>query len=366
MLITTKTQPKGVLTLDQINYTPKSKKGQHLTYIDRQNIEMWIKDGHKPEEIGRLLGGRSKRTIYREIANGRVKLLNSDLTERIEYSADVAQKKHNYNATAKGPSLKIGKNYRLVQFIEDKIIKEKFSPSAALEEAKKEGYEVNICFKTLYNYIDEGVFPHLTNKDLPVKKKGKKHKYNHVRKALHCKGKSIEERPLEAEERKVFGHWELDTVVGKQRTKAVLMVMTERSTGMEIIRKIKSKSEECIVRELDRLERKLGSKNFRENFKTITCDNGCENLDFKGMEQSVLTNGKRMQVFYAHPYSAWERGSNENFNKLVRRFIPKGADITKYSKKYIAYIQHWINHYPRKKLNWKSSSELSFYTNSFA
>jgi len=179
----------------------------------RQNIEMWLKDGHKPEEIGRLLGGRSKRTIYREIANGRVKLLNSDLTERIEYSADVAQKKHNYNATAKGPSLKIGKNYRLVQFIEDKIIKEKFSPSAALEEAKKEGYEVNI---------------------------------------------------------------------------------------------------------------------------------------------------------YAHPYSAWERGSNENFNKLVRRFIPKGADITKYSKKYIAYIQHWINHYPRKKLNWKSSSELSFYTNSFA
>ena len=88
-------------------------------------------------------------------------------------------------------------------------------------------------------------------------------------------------------------------MVGKQKTKAALMVMTERSKGIEIIRKIESKSQECIVRELD----KLGTKKFRETFKTITCDNGCENLDFKGMERSVLTNIPRTQVFYAHPYT---------------------------------------------------------------
>ena len=78
-------------------------------------------------------------------------------------------------------------------------------------------------------------------------------------------------------------------MVGKQKTKAAFMVMTERLKGIEIIRKIESKSQECIVRELDQLEQKLGTKKFKKIFKTITCDNGCENLDFKGMERSVLT-----------------------------------------------------------------------------
>jgi len=349
--------------LSQLNYTPKSQKGQHLTYVERQKIEVLLKAGHKPEEIGRLLGGRSKRTIYREIAKGKVSLLNTDLSTRIEYSADVGQQKHDYEATGKGPRLKIGNNHTLVKFIENKIINENYSPGAALNEAKRQGLKVNFCVKTLYNYIDEGLFPRLTNKDLPVKKDLKKHKKHHVRAAVHCKGKSIEERPVEAECENIFGHWELDTVVGKLHTKTALMVMTERHTGIEIIRKIDSKTQECIVKELDKLERRLGSKKFRENFKTITCDNGCENLDFEGMERSVLTKGKRTQVFYAHPYSAWERGLNENFNKLVRRFIPKGVDIGKFSKQYIADIQYWINHYPRKKLGWKSASDLPFYTN---
>ena len=69
-------------------------------------------------------------------------------------------------------------------------------------------------------------------------------------------------------------------MVGKQKTKAALMVMTERSKRIEIIRKIESKSQECIVRELDKLERRLGTKKFKKIFKTITCDNGCENLLF--------------------------------------------------------------------------------------
>lgn len=289
--------------MSHLDYTPKSKKGQHLSYEERQKIEILLKAGHKPEEIGKLLGGRSKRTIQREIALGKVKLLNSDLTYRTEYSADAAQNKRNYNNTAKGPRLKLGANFKLIEFIENKIIKDKYSPAAALAEARKKGYEVNFCVKTLYNYIDEGLFVKLTNDDLPIKKIGNKRPYHHVRTAYTQKGKSIEERPEEAENKEIFGHWELDTVVGKLKTKSALMVMTERSKGIEIIRKIESKSQECIVRELDKLERKLGTKKFRETFKTITCDNGCENLDFKGMEKSVLTNIPRTQVFYAHPYT---------------------------------------------------------------
>ena len=345
--------------MSHLDYTLKNKKGQHLNYEERQKIEILLKAGHKPEEIGRLLGGRSERTIQREIALGKVKLLNSDLTYRTEYSADAAQNKRDFNNTAKGPRLKLGANFKLIEFIENKIIKDKYSPAAALAEARKKGYGVNFCVKTLYNYIDKGLFVKFTNDDLPIKKIGNKRPYHHVRAAYTQKGKSIEERPEEAENKEIFGHWELDTVVGKLKTKSALMVMTERSKGIEIIRKIESKSQECIVRELDKLERKLGTKKFRETFKTITCDNGCENLDFKGMEKSVLTNIPRTQVFYAHPYSAWERGANECANKLIRRFIPKGTDISKYPKKFIRFIQHWMNNYPRKKLAWLSPFDAS-------
>ena len=148
----------------------------------------------------------------------------------------------------------------------------------------------------------------------------------------------------------------MDTVVGKKGTSAVLLVLTERKTREEIIRKMKSKSQYCVVKEIDKIERKLGSKKFRETFKTITCDNGCENLDYEGIERSVLTKQSRTKVYYAHPYSAWERGSNENANKLIRRFIPKGVDIGEFSHERIKMIEHWINNYPRRIFGGMSSN----------
>ena len=129
-------------------------------------------------------------------------------------------------------------------------------------------------------------------------------------------------------------------------------------TRQEIIRKLQSKSQYCVVKELDKIERKLGSKTFRETFKTITCDNGSENLDCEGIERSVLVQENRTEVYYAHPYSAWERGSNENANKLIRRFIPKGADIGEFSPEEIEMIEHWINNYPRKIFDGQSSNML--------
>ncbi len=329
-----------------------------ISYGERRQIEILVKAGHKTKEIAELLGGRSERTIRREIARGTVELLNSDLKTRKEYSADAAQSDYDKKAKAKGPRLKIGKNFALIEFVEDIIIKERYSPYSALEKAKKRNIPVNICLKTLYNYIDQGLFLKLTNKDLPVKKKAPKRDYNHVRRANNHNGTSIEERPESVETRADFGNWELDTVVGKQGTKSVLMVMTERSLNSEIIRKIANKSEACIVAELNKLERKYGSKKFREIFKTITCDNGCENLDYVGMERSVLIKGQRTKIYYAHPYSAYERGSNECANKLIRRFIPKGSDISKFTKKQIKYIENRINNYPRRMFGGYSSADL--------
>ena len=346
--------------MDRLNNNTNKGKGKHLNYEKRLKIEALSKAGLKSEKIGAIIGC-SGRAIRYELGKGKVQLLNSDLTTRKEYSADVGQQKHEYAGTGKGPSLKIGSDYKLVAYIEKKIIKEKMSPYAVAECVKQEKgkFQTTICSKTIYNYIDAGLFPHLTNKHLPVKKKAKKRNYDNIRTATNNKrGTSISERPKEIEKRKEFGHWEMDTVVGKSGTKEVLMVMTERKTLREIVRKIPSKSQYCIVKELDKIERKMGSKRFRETFKTITCDNGCENLDFEGIERSVLTKSKRTKVYYAHPYSAWERGSNENANKLIRRFILKGADIGKFSHERIKMIEHWINNYPRRSLNGLSSNRL--------
>ena len=269
--------------------------------------------------------------------------------------------KHDYNGTGKGPGLKIAKDYELVDFIEKEIKYGKKSPYAVAEEINqnRDKFKTEISYKTIYNYIDEGLFPNLTNKDLPVKKQVKKRGYHHIRTAItNRKGTSISECPREVENRIEYGHWEMDTVVGKQGTKAVLLVLTERKTRQELIFKMSSKSQKCVVQKLDRLERKMGSKKFRETFKTITCDNGCENLDYEGIERSCLTEKARTKVYYAHPYSAWERGTNENANKLIRRFIPKGADIRKFSLERIKMIENWINNYPRRILHGLSSNML--------
>ena len=164
--------------------------------------------------------------------------------------------------------------------------------------------KTSVCYKTVYNYLDNDLFLNISNKDLPVKKGGKKRKYHHIRKTYNnVKGRSISERPPEIESRQEYGHWEMDTVVGKSGTKAALLVLSERKTREELIFKLKSKSQSEVHRYLDRLERKHG-RHFSENFKTITCDNGCENLDFASIEKSIRNKEQRTKVYYAHPFSA--------------------------------------------------------------
>ena len=159
--------------MDRLNYTSKREKGKHLNYEERIKIETLSKIGMKSEKIAAEIGC-SGRTIRRELAKGRTELLNSDLTTRTEYSADRGQKSHDYAATAKGAMLKIGKDYKLVKEIERLIIKEKMSPYAAAQSIKNSGkFTTVLSYKTIYNYIDLGLFPNLTNKHLPVKKNGK-------------------------------------------------------------------------------------------------------------------------------------------------------------------------------------------------
>lgn len=345
-----------------INNNTKDTKYKHLTERERYKIEAYLKDNKKAWQIAELLG-KSERTIQREIKRGTVILLDSELREYKAYCADTAQRKYYENAANKGRGYKIGNDHKLVEYIERKIIDEKHSPDAVIGRLKLEGnrFKTTICTKTLYNYIDAGLFLNLTNKDLPVKKDGKKRTYRRTRVALkNLKGTSIEERPKEIENRDEYGHWEMDCVVGGQKKgKAVLLVLSERKSREEIMFKMKGKTQECVKKAKDSLERKLGYNQFAETFKTITVDNGSEFLDFKGIETSIKRKGKtRTKVFYAHPFSSWERGTNENTNKLIRRFIPKGSCIDDIPLSMIKYIENWLNNYPRRILGYRTPNEV--------
>jgi IS30 family transposase len=250
----------------------------------------------------------------------------------------------------------------LARHIEQKIGQEGWSPNAVIGRIKAQGlrFETTLCTKTVYNMIDRGDFLHITNKNLPVKKDGIKRGYNKVYKIAlkNTKGRSIEERPPEVKGREEQGHWEMDCVVGKKGTSASLLVMTERSSRKEIITKLPSKTQASVIDAINALEMKHRT-DFSQIFKSITVDNRSEFLDMQSIERSFIHDGlKRTTCYYVHPYSSWERGNNENANKLIRRFIPKDSDIGQYTDDNIKRIEHWMNNYPRRILGYKTANHF--------
>ena len=174
---------------------------------------------------------------------------------------------------------------------------------------------------------------------------GKKHK-----KKL---GKNITERPSNINNREEFGHWEVDTVVGeKSKYESVLLTIVERKTRNAIIHKIASKTDEAVTEALNSIRTIYGDK-FSDIFKTITSDNGSEFADLSILEAETDT-----KVYFTHPYSSFEKGTNECHNGLIRRFIPKGKRISDYSSDDIIFIEEWMNTLPRKILNYKTLEEL--------
>lgn len=304
-----------------------------------------------------------RSTIYREIKRGQYEHLNSDYTVEKRYSPEIAQKHCDENLQVRGTQLKIGNDYKYAEYIEKKIIEENYSPEAVLGELRVQNrakdFSVSICIRTLYNYIDKGVFLNLTNKNLPVKR-NKKRGYKKVRVQKRASvGTSIEERPEYIKDRKEFGHWEMDSVVGKRgKSKNTLLVLTERKTRNEIIFKLPDHSAAEVVKAVDRLEITWGSM-FSNVFKTITVDNGTEFSYFNELERSCTKpDEKRTRVYYCHPYSSWERGSNENNNKMVRRIVPKGTNFDDMTDDEVLDMQIWINGYPRRIHDYHSAAEL--------
>lgn len=297
----------------------KGRRFSHLRWKDRLKIERMLKEGHKVKEIAAALHVDST-TIYREIKRGKTVQRTTELIDREIYCPDVAENKYRANLAAKGPALKLGNDYKLAAYIEQKIVEERYSPEAVLLKIKEERltFSVTLSKWTLYSYITKGVFLGVTNKNLPRKGKKKNKGYRKVRAAHLPQGDSIEDRPEEIAERAMPGDWEMDTVVSCKKDAARLLVLTERM--------------------------------FRRIFRTITVDNGSEFADCEGMERSCLTKRARTHIYYCHPYSAFERGSNENANSLIRRWLPKGTKLSEVSQAEIKQIQIWMNNYPRMVL----------------
>jgi len=337
-----------------------SRKGKHLTREERIVMERMSRGGRPPLDIAAVLG-RHRRTIERELRKGRVKHLDSELRTHYVYSSDRGQDLSDLNATAKGPALKLASHHETAEFIRYRIVEHKESPDVVAYRMRKAGLEGAVCTKTLYNYIDQDVIPGVSNESLWEKRKRRKQLKHSVRRVVKriARGQSIEQRPQEVESREQFGHWEMDLVAGPiAASKAALLTLVERCHRCTIIRKIPDKTQKSVLKALREIEREYGPQLFRRIFKTITVDNGSEFLDFKTLESSAFSKQQRTRIFYAHPYASWERGSNENANRIVRRFVAKGRDIAHFTKQTISATETWINNYPRRILNFKTPSEL--------
>lgn len=335
----------------------KKKGTKNLTRTQRLQIETLYNAKIPKKEIAKRVGV-CIRTIHYELKRGAYEHLSKTtnfwygtrIKKTIKYSSNLAQQRYEHNCTSKGRPLKVGKDFAFIHYIEKRCQEEKISPCAVLGQIKRENmpFKTNISKTTLYRYIADGLFENL-------KLEKRKQKYKHVAIKRVSKGTSIEKRPIEIKQRNTFGHWEMDCVCGSNKT--TLLVLSERLTRKEIIFKMESQKCVNVISCLNKLERRFGRK-FKQVFKSITMDNGSEFADYIGIEKSIYGKGKRTTTYYCHPYCSSERGTNERLNREIRRLIPKGSNLSKYTDADIQHVEDWVNNYPREVLGYATSREL--------
>ena len=338
-----------------LNDTIPCRKGQHLRLNERIEIQVLKQLGKSNRFIAKQLS-RSHSTINDEIQRGtalQVKIVNGKRIYRSDYYAETGQtvyENHREACMSKGKILKVG---TFIAYATLHILEDDWSPDAAVGRFKQEVEykdEPTVCTKTLYRYIDEGLIINLNNMNLWLKVRRKTVKPKPSRQRKRILGQSIEERPQEVNDRTTFGHWEIDTVIGKKtKGEPVLLTLVERLTRYQLVIKIKSKDERSVREAIESMAQ--GNPNFAKLFKTVTCDNGSE---FASLSEALHNIS---DVYFTHPYSSWERGTNENHNGLLRRYIPKGKSLKQYSSNQIQRFTQKLNHLPRKILKYLTPTE---------
>ena len=341
------------------------KKYHHLTWEDRLYLERLTRQKYPKKEIAKIMGC-SLATVYNELKRGAYEHLKSDLTTEIRYSPQKSYITYKDGLKRKGRTPKLELDVELRNYIKYLMKEQDFSPEAVLFEIRENKLtftEEVKSVQTIYTGIRKGIFDGVTMKDIPRHGKTKRKKKKVEKLPAYIreqKGKSIEERPEDIGGRESFGHWEMDCLVGKLTNRKTALVLTERKTRFEIVERLKTHTTSEVIKALNRLEKKMGSA-FYQVFKTITVDNGSEFKDSMGMEKALRRKSNRTNIYYCHPRSPNERGSNENANILLRRCsgLEKGSNFDKtLTYRTCKDAQFWINTYPRGILNGKCSMEL--------
>lgn len=319
-----------------------------LTFTERISIQCYVLKDWSPSRIARKLE-RHRSTISRELNKW------CDKKQYYEYDARLA-----HNFTRDGIRIshrgeyKLNKHPKLLKLVLKKLLK-RWSPeqiSGWLRKHNPKDKSMNISHETIYQYIyivAKGELRKTLIDSLRQGKKKRKSRVGMVRNRLLIKDRvSIEDRPVEVDDRVVPGHWESDLMIGKDN-KSAIGTLVERKSRYLIMVLLKNKTAYEVRKEFAKEFKKIP----KELKKTMTHDNGLELAQHK-----LFTEETKMQVYFCHPYSSWERGTNENTNGLIRDFYPKGTDFSLYTRKDLKKVQKLINERPRKILDFSTPAEV--------
>lgn len=318
---------------------------------EREEISRGLAAGTSQAEIARRLH-RHPATISREVRR------NVSRHRRGEYRAFSAGRK----TMARASSRRLGKSRLarkqcLREYILDGLSQE-WSPREIQERLKKEyplDMSMRISHEAIYRYIY--VLPRGTLKKTLIRALRQEHKYRRKKGYANMQGNkgkiadmlSIEERPKEVADRSVPGHWEGDMIIGKHKRSA-LGTLVERTTRYTILVPLGRKKDAVSVRKAYAHAFKTVPTELK---KTLTYDQGKEML---GHKRFTIDTG--IQVYFAHPGSPWERGTNENTNCLIRQYFPKGTDFSKVSRYQIKRAERRLNGRPRAMLDYEKPDEV--------
>lgn len=336
---------------DYITVKAERKKGQHLGAEERGAIKVLVKQGHGIRAIARAIGC-APSTVTNELQRGTPRR-KSSRGKTPGYSPKLGEAVYQANRGVCRKPLKAKSCRLFIAWVVKQVRAHKWSLDSCCGYAREHQLyheDEMVCTGTLYNMVWAGLLP-ITPTELPeaLKRKAKSHKdREHKRKY----GQSISNRPEIAALRIEEGHWEGDTVVGKRGGKeAVILSLLEKKTQTYLALHIPSKTSEAVMGAMAALRDEYGDR-FSEVFKTIAVDNGSEFADFAQVE---IWGPK---VYFAHPYSSWERPQNERHNGLFRAFVPKGVSMEQFSDEDILAAADELNGRPRRKLRYRTPEEL--------
>lgn len=320
---------------------------KHLSIGERELIYLYNGMGFSIRRIARLIK-RNPSTVSRELRRH---------TVRKYYSPFYSQNNYEKNRERCGRKRLLA-DPKLRKPIEKLFLERQWSPEQIVNRFAHEDINIQVSINTIYRAIYHGLFNSTLS---PNSKKGAilrlrhKGKQRRTKDYIEKRGRlpishTIHERPAEAELRTEFGHWEIDTVLGKQG-KNCLVTLVDRKSRFLLAGRSTNKSSSAVYATLDQLLSSLGKR----NLKSITSDRGSEFSQYP-----KITNKYDVEFYFSDPYSPWQRGTNENTNGLIREYLPKRKDIGLYVDEFIEQFVDKLNFRPRKCLGWKTPYEVFF------